>query len=274
MPFVEWYLQQMAAYEQQHGVRILDYLDLHYYPPAVALTGAGSTDLQALRLRSTRPLWDPTYADESWIAEPVYLIPRMRGWIAARYPGTRTAITEYNWGALDHINGALAQADVLGIFGREGLDLATLWGPPESGQPGAFAFRMYRNDDGNGGGFGETSVHAASADEGRLSSFAAHRDADGALTVMVINKTGGGLTSTASLAGFTPGAAAQVWRYSSADLGAIVHAPDVVLAGSSLTVTFPPSSITLLVIPAGAGPNPTPTPAPRKPRRSLHGGRG
>ena len=40
------------------------------------------------------------------------------------YPGTPIGITEYNWGAEDHINGATAQADILGIFGREGLDMA------------------------------------------------------------------------------------------------------------------------------------------------------
>ena len=41
--FVPWYLQQMKAYEQAHGVRILDYLDLHYYPQAtgVALSARG-----------------------------------------------------------------------------------------------------------------------------------------------------------------------------------------------------------------------------------------
>ena len=75
--------------------------------------------------------------DESWIGGAgwesgiVRLIPRMKDWVTANYTGTKLAITEYNWGALDHINGAVAQADVLGIFGREGLDLATLWGPPD-----------------------------------------------------------------------------------------------------------------------------------------------
>lgn len=135
MYFVPWYLQQMKVYEQQHGVRILDYLDLHNYPQAsgVALGSAGNAATQALRLRSTRSLWDATYVDESWIGEAVRLIPRMRDWVNTYYPGTEIAITEYNWGGLESINGALAQADVLGIFGREGADLATLWGPPTSG---------------------------------------------------------------------------------------------------------------------------------------------
>ena len=107
IPFVPWYLQQMRAYEQQHGTRILDYVDLHYYPQAagVSLSSAGNATTQALRLRSTRALWDATYVDESWIGEPVRLIPRMRDWVATDYPGTKTAVTEYNWGGLEHING-------------------------------------------------------------------------------------------------------------------------------------------------------------------------
>jgi hypothetical protein len=83
VPFTTWYLQQMQAYQQQHGQRILDYLDLHYYPQAsnVALAPAGDATTQVLRLRSVRSLWDPNYVDESWINEPVRLIPRMRDWV-------------------------------------------------------------------------------------------------------------------------------------------------------------------------------------------------
>jgi hypothetical protein len=252
-PFVEWYLQQMRAYEQQHGRRILDYLDLHYYPQAagVALSGAGGAATQALRLRSTRSLWDATYTDESWIAEPVRLIPRMRGWVNTRYPGTGLAITEYNWGALDHLNGALAQADVLGIFGREGLDLAALWGPIESNKPWAYAFRLYRNYDGAGGAFGETSVWASSADQGALSIYAAQRAGDGALTLMIINKTGGDLTSSVALSGINPAGAARVYRYSGANLNAIARQADQAVNAGGFTATFPGNSITLIVIPGG-----------------------
>ena len=52
------------------------------------------------------------------------------------------------------MNGALAQADVLGIFGREQLGLATLWGAGRATDPWAYAFRMYRNYDGHGAGSG------------------------------------------------------------------------------------------------------------------------
>ena len=252
-PLVEWYLQQMQAYEQQHGTRILDYLDLHFYPQGgQALTTAGDASLQALRLRSTRSLWDPTYTDESWINEPVYLIPRMRGWVDTYYPGTAISLSEYNWGGLEHINGALAQADILGIFGREGLDMATIWDPPASAQPGAFAFRMYRNYDGNDGLFGDVSVSAASSDQERLAIYGAKRSNDGALTLMIVNKSGSGLTSAISLAGYTPVAQAEAYRYSAADLTQIVRLPDQT-AGASFSADFPADSITLFVLQSAEG---------------------
>ncbi len=257
--FVPWYLQQMKAYEDQHHVRILDYLDLHNYPAAsgVALSSAGGASTQALRLRSTRSLWDATYVDESWIANMgldggvVKLIPRMKNWVDTYYPGTKLAITEYNWGGLESINGAVTQAEVLGIFGREGLDLATLWGPPDtptSSQPGAFAFRMYRNYDGSGSTFGETGVQATSADQDKLSVYAAKRSSDGALTVIVLNKTTGALTSNISLAGIAPQPAASVYRYSSANLAAIQHMADQAMTASGFSTSFPGYSITLFVI--------------------------
>ena len=254
--FAEWYLQQMRIYEQQHGTRILDYFDEHYYPSAdagcLALCPAGEANIQQLRLRSTRSLWDPTYKDESWIGKyypPIQLLPLFRKWVKQDYPGTKIAITEYNWGGLESINGALTQADVLGIFGREQLDLATLWGPPKSTDPGAYAFRMYRNYDGKGSMYGDTWVHSTSADQGQLAIYGSQRRRDSAVTIMVINKTGNDLTSSLALAGFSPGAKAQVYTYSSANLNAIARQPDQTVSTTGLSATYPANSITLVVIP-------------------------
>jgi hypothetical protein len=265
MALVPWYLRQLRAWQAQHGKRLLDVLDEHYYPQAdgVSLAPAGDAATQALRLRTTRSLWDPTYTDESWISDTapggvaVALIPRLRGWVAAEYPGTRLGISEYDFGGLESLNGALAQADVLGIFGREGLSLATLWGAGPADQPWAYAFRMFRDSDGHGARFGSTSVQALSFDPAQadranggqdaLSIYAAQRP-DGTLTVMVINKTAQALTSDLTLTGFTPAAAAQVWRYSAADLSGIQHLADVAVGGQTLTATYSASSITLLVL--------------------------
>jgi Glycoside hydrolase family 44 len=258
---VEWYLKEMRAYEQRSGKRLLDYLDLHYYPQASGVYGAaGSKETQALRLRSVRSLWDPTYVDESWISttgiQNVNLIGRMRNWVNTHYPGTKLAITEYNFGALNHINGALAQADVLGVFGREGVDIATLWGPPESyapdtglfaDKPGAFAMRMYRNYDGLGGRFGDTSVLATSSNQDKLSIYGSIDSADGSLKIMVINKTETPLASSIALQGFTAANIAKIYRYGPANLAAIEKETTPVTA-NTVSTTFAPNSITLIRI--------------------------
>lgn len=263
-PFIAWYLQQMRAYEEANGVRILDYLDLHYYPAdGIALVPAGDAATQTRRLRSTRSLWDPTYVDESWIAGAgpdggiVRLIPRMREWVAQNYPDTKLAIGEYNWGGQEHINGALAQADVLGIFGREGVDLATLWQPPQLDQPGAYAFRIYRNYDGAGAKFGDTSIAATSSDQSLLSIYAAQRS-DNAVTLVIINKSGSDQSALLTVDNFGVGGPAQLYRYSAANLNAIVRGADVTLTNNQLTLTYPANSITLLVIPAGTTEPPPP----------------
>jgi hypothetical protein len=192
-------------------------------------------------------LWDPGYIDETWINDKVQLIPRLRSWVNTYYPGTAIGITEYNWGAENHINGATTQADVLGIFGRESLDAAARWTTPASTTPTYKAMKMYRNYDGNRSAFGDTSVAATVPDPNTLAAFAAQRSADGALTVMVVNKALSGTTpATINVAHFAAQGTAQVWQLTSAN--AITRGPDVTVAASSMTLTLPAQSITLLVV--------------------------
>lgn len=249
MPLTAWYLQQLQAYEATHGVRLLDYLDLHYYPQAtgVALSTAGSSETQALRLRTIRSLWDPTYVDESWIGEPVQLIRRMRAWVDEYYPGTKLAISEYNWGGLEHMNGALAQAEVLGIFGREGLDMALLWDPLPGDAAYAYAFRLYRNYDGQGGQFGDQSLAAESTAPEQLAIFAARRSRDQAVTILLINKNRAPLHTKLTINGLNATTAA-VYQYSSDNLQAIARLPDQVLTDGAIETTVAGNALTLLVI--------------------------
>jgi hypothetical protein len=127
-PFLPWWLQQVARADAQRGGRSLDLLDVHYYPQAQnVFSNASDPDTQALRIRSVRSLYDPSYVDESWIGQSVDLIPRLRGWIADDYPGTGLSISEYSFGGEKDASGAVAEAEALGIFGREGVDLAAYW---------------------------------------------------------------------------------------------------------------------------------------------------
>jgi hypothetical protein len=155
VPLIPWFLRTVRQHDAGTGSRSLDVLTVHYYPEAKNVaTDASNPSLDGLRLRSTRSLWDPTYIDESWIKDSVMLIPRLKAWVAAEYPGTPIGITEYNMGGGNSISAGLAEADVLGIFGREGIYLATYWTAPKQSSPAWFAFRMYRDPDGHGNTFG------------------------------------------------------------------------------------------------------------------------
>jgi Glycoside hydrolase family 44 len=292
---------------------------------SVAFTTAGDTGEQMARMNSVRALWDPTYIDPNtypngyqqpnYPTDPNYynptannnqcnvpqqspqVVPMLHAWVNGtpwpgdpnnNYPGTKTAIDEYNFGGLESINGAVTQADVLGVFGQYGLDLATLW-PTQAYStqgPGNYAFAMYRNYDlkNDGAMFGNTALASCSTTmalptgtactpidanyqavanmetgQGQLSVYGAlgTPSTPNAVTVMVINKTYGPLTSTVSLLNSPTPGTVTAYQYSNANLTGIVAvttgftvtpatAPSTT---STISYTFPAQSITLFVIP-------------------------
>ncbi|HEY7500559.1 MAG TPA: glycoside hydrolase family 44 protein, partial [Vicinamibacterales bacterium] len=257
--YLPWLLDELRRNHQSTGQRLLDVFTVHYYPQGGEFSDDVSSAMQLRRNRSTRSLWDPGYVDETWIADEVQLVPRLRSWVSTYYPGTLTGITEYNWGAENHINGATTQADVYGIFGREGLDMAARWATPASSTPTYKAMKMYRNYDGNRSTFGETSVAASTPNPDNVSAFAALRAGDGALTVMVINKyLSTSATATINLANFTHRGTAQAWQLTSSNT--IARLTDVGFGGPGFVVQLPAQSITLFVIPPQSAPVSPPNP--------------
>jgi hypothetical protein len=245
LALTDWYLLQAADYQAAHGVRLLDYLDVHYYPQAagVALSDDESASTAALRLRSLKGLYDPTYTDESWIAQPVELIPRMKAWIAGRLPGTRLAISEYNWGNDNGASSALAQAEALAIFGREGVDLATRWVAPAAGSRVEDAFVLYLDYDGKGARVAGDSIRAASADVDKVGAYAV-AGAGSRLHLLLFNKDAVSNTVQVQVAG-SPSATLDLYEFDASHrFGPAGTAP---LAAGAVTLTLPPLSATLAV---------------------------
>ena len=255
VPLIPWFLRTVRRHDAATGRRSLDVLTVHYYPQATGVAGdAADPRTHALRMRATRSLWDPSYVDESWIDQPVRLIPRLREWVSREYPGTLTGITEYNFGGGGSMSAGLAEAEALGVFGREGLDLATYWTSPAPGSPVWFAFRMYRDYDGGGGRFGGTSIAATSASPGTVSCFAAREP--GWIDVMLVDKDAAhGHTVALRIPGSGAGAAVERFQYAGASPGAIDRMPDLRTSGAAapggrMRLDLPPESVTLLRVPA------------------------
>jgi len=313
---IPYYLEQMNLASGTYGTRLLDILDIHgyfagsYNGNSVAFTTAGDTGEQFVREDSVRALWDPTYTNTNYpqpnyMTDPNYTsscnvplqapeaVPLLHAWVngvaplgdpANNYPGTMTAIDEYNFGGLESINGAVTQADVLGVFGQYGLDMGSFWPTTNYSQQGPvnYSFAMYRNYDlkNDGAVFGDQALASCSTSaalsgactpidsnyqpvagmesgQDQLSVYGALRTRDNALTVMVINKTWGPLTSSLSLLNVTTPGTVTGYQYSNASLTSIqpittgftVTGATLPSTTSTLQYTFPAQSITLFVIP-------------------------
>lgn len=247
--YMPWLLNQFYQNSTNTHQRLLDYFTLHCYPQeGTVSTDDASAGTAILRNQSTRQFWDTNYVDPSWINSVIMLIPRMKNWVATYYPGTKIGITEYNWGAETNINGATAQADILGIFGRQGLDLATRWTTPGTGTPTYLAMKMYRNYDGNKSTFGDTSVSTGGPNPDNVAVFAAQRSSDAALTIMVVTKYLSGVTPLSiALTNFSTNGSAQVWQLNSTNV--ITRLSDVSFSSGTINLSVPGPSITLLVVP-------------------------
>lgn len=224
---VAWLLDQAAAYEKANGKRILHYLDLHYYPQG------GNPPA------NTRSLWDPSYTDPSWIGDKIRLIPRMRDWVGQHYPGTKTMISEYDFYQHDTAAGAIAYAEVLGIFGREGLDAATAWSPPAPTDAAFGAYKLFRNYDGAGSGFESTSVRATVMGAGVMAFAAAGANR---LTVALVNETNAAQNITVS-ADFSAATA----RWYTGNGATITRQADPGVGRGTSQVTLPATSFGMLV---------------------------
>jgi hypothetical protein len=253
MPFLPWWLDQVHKHDQLAGSRSLDVLDVHYYPQSAGVFGgADDPQTRGLRLRSTRALWDATYVDESWIGEPVKLIPRMREWIDQYYPGTQLAIGEWNWGAEKSMSGALAVADVLGIFGREGVDMATYWTFPPPDSPAGQAFVMYTHYNSRGDAFGDLGiVDKVDASPDYVTSYASLDSATGDVVIVAINKRADADVPATIRLSDTTGVTMEMYRLGPGD-AAIQSLGSAPSASADLPVTLASSSVSMIRVRRGS----------------------
>ena len=182
--YLDYYLDGMRQASEAAGIRLLDVLDIHYYSESAR---AGFAD----RLQAVRTLYEPGFRENSWIGQwrqhNLPLLPKVKASIDRYYPGTKLAITEYNYGGED-ISASIAQAETLGCFAAHGVYSAFIWG----GNDWQYnAINLYTNYDGQGGAFGDTLIPAHAPDHSRCVAYAAIDSTDPTrLTVMLTNKTG------------------------------------------------------------------------------------
>ncbi len=262
--FLSFYLSQMKQAEQANGKRLLDVLDVHWYPEATGggtrITAANnSAAVVAARLQAPRSLWDANYTENSWITNddlggPINLLPRLQSKIDADYAGTQLSISEYNYGGGDHISGGIAQADVLGIFGRQGVFSANEW-PLSSSEPFiAGGFRMYRNFDGNNGAFGDTSIFAQTSDNAASSIYASLDSQNPNRMVLVaLNKTDHPVTAAMNLQHATAFGLADIYQLTAASATPVYVDSVLIPDPANFSYVMPAYSVSTLLVRPGSG---------------------
>jgi cytochrome c biogenesis protein CcdA len=273
-PFSDYYLGKMAAASVSAGKTLLDVFDVHYF------TSRGSTS-QCMQV--PRMFWDPNFTDFSasttdsidfgWSGlngyfdtqlYPRQMIPRILGKIATAYSGKATpapglSFSEYNAGCETVIQGGVAEADLLGVFGREGVYAATafpLSGTTTNGQLTNYlvaAYDLYRNYDGSGSTVGDTAVYAQTSDVEDTSVYAfVHSNQVAGAEIVAINKAASSLAVTIHIASAPMLTAVTVYHLVTGKAGvvAVSAAPAMTCASGACNVTYtlPPTSATTLVL--------------------------
>lgn len=195
--FLALYLDAFRRASEQDGRRLLDALDVHWYPFANGgqLFRTDTEALDSVRLDAPRSLTEDGFREESWVSRALGrgdgeglglpVLPSLRRIIARNFPDTKLAISEFNYGLGRRIPSALALADALGRYATSGVYLATHWGSLDHFL--AESYRLYRASDARGGMFGGRAMQIEHSAQGALSAFAAEDNS--ALRIVLINKT-------------------------------------------------------------------------------------
>jgi hypothetical protein len=250
----EYFLQRLADSSAAAGYRLMDVYDIHWYPDLDTGIVNDLTDNATVRNRvqAPRSLWDPAYTEKGWIGtwfkSAAYpLLPVLKSAIARRNPGTKLSVTEFDYGGKNHPSGAVATADVLGLFGKHGLYLATHWGGLEGYL--AAAYQIYRNYDGKNSSFGDIHVLGTSSDDLNGSVYAAvHSDDPAKLDVILINKNlTHSMQAQVTIQASRSYASADIYAVSAPVAGVQKPGVGVAVVSNATAVTIPPLSVYHLV---------------------------
>ncbi|MGD0830931.1 MAG: glycoside hydrolase family 44 protein, partial [Terracidiphilus sp.] len=273
--FPDMYFQALATASASFGKPLVDVYDFHWYPEDYDAGGTRVTSLTAatwsdadmqLIVQAPRNLWDTTFTDPGnsnpWPnsvlgGAPIYMLGRLQAKINAEFPSIKLSISEYETGGFNNIAGTVAQADQLGVYAANGVFSGMFWPPSGTYDYVLAGFRAFRNFDGAGSNFGDTSVATISSNPGAVMAYiSTDSTTPGRVVMVVINRAN--TSQVAALSGLSLSGTAtlyQITATSAATQSAAgspvtpVNIGTMAVSGSSLTLTLPAYSVTTINIP-------------------------
>lgn len=256
--FIDYYLDEMKKAETAEGKRLLDVLDLHWYPEArgdgrITEPNSNSDADKFARVQASRTLWDYNYTEDSWIGQwfssYLPLIPKIMESINKYYPGTKLAITEFSYGGENDITGTIAMADVLGIFGKYGVYFASFWQLNSPSDYISAAYKIYRNYDGNNSSAGDYYLPSFTSDSVNSSVYSSINDEGNEIHIIAINKNlYESLTGNFSISSGRQVTGGRVWMVdgSSSDISEVNPVTDI--SDNNFSYMIPAGSVCHIVL--------------------------
>lgn len=267
-PWLEYFIKRVGEEQARTGIRLLDVLDIHYYP--------GPSD-PATVVQLHRTFFDTTYVNPDANAvhsvngtydaaiTQEYIFGRCQQWLdkylGAKH-GVTLGLTETGIAITDAPVASVWYASMLGEFMKHGVEVFTPW----SWQPGMWeVLHLYARY--NYANF----VSGVSDDETTVSAYPTVDSATGNTTVVLVNRS---LNQTKATSVSLAGLSIPDRSYSTlqlADLPAtetfVSHSVNALRAGSvsvatgQFSISLPPLSVTSVLLHPQAEVTPTPPPS-------------
>ncbi|MCX6219228.1 glycoside hydrolase family 44 protein [Spirosoma sp.] len=255
LSWLAYFIKRCAEEQKASGVRLLDVLDLHFYP------GESSPE-QIVQLH--RVFFDQTYdypgangvkdLTGNWNSSLTkeYIFGRVNDWLTQYMGpnhGVKLGITEIDVKSSDPSVTAVWYASMLGEFMQKDVAIFTPWSWKVGMWETLHLFARYNQI---------TAVKGTSSNETLVSAYPSVNRGGDTLTVVLVNRsTTAGQIATLNIANFkTPTAPVQALRLAAlpAEETFVSHSKNalqpvpVYFAGNAATLTLPPLSITTMTL--------------------------
>ncbi|NLE36161.1 MAG: T9SS type A sorting domain-containing protein [Bacteroidales bacterium] len=257
--WLEYFIKRVADEQKATGIRLLDVLDVHWYP-----SESSNADLVQLH----RVFYDETYVypgangvktvNGGWDGAQTkeYIFKRINGWLNTHFGenhGITIALTENDISSSNPNIVSVVYASMLGTFADNGVEIFTPWSWKTGMWETLHLFSRYAKT---------TRVRTTSSGEATVSGYSTVNGSNDSMTVILVNRDlSASRTVTVNLTGFS----VSNGNYSILELSSLpstetfishtsnaLKSKTVAVSGNSFTLTLPALSTTAVIL-AGTG---------------------
>jgi hypothetical protein len=253
--WLEYFLKSVADEQKRSGVRLLDMVDIHWYPTESNAEQAVQSHRiffdenyeypGANGLKTISGSWDGTKNKE-------YIFKRINDWLTQYFGadhGITLGLSEFGSGTSDPDVNSVLYGSMIGTFANNGVELFTPW----TWQTGMWeTLHLYSRYSRT------TKVKATSTDETKVSSYTSINASEDSLTLMLVNRdVNASQKITVKLNEFVVSSASYS-LYELSDLpntetfishiNNALKVKKMTISGNTFTITLPPLSTTAVLL--------------------------